>query len=263
MKKSCRHGLITALVIVSATGVLAQEAAPADKSKLEKKVAIGATLTDGNSETMNANGSLIVTGEKDRLGSFKAGIEGNYGENTTTETRVNPDGTTTEVDKDETTISNAKLFGTARKTLSPMTFAYLDGSLLNDDIAEIDYRGVVGPGLGMYLVKDDNRSFLIEGGVTYLWEEVQDVEDDYAVLRLAEACEHKFANGSRIWQSVVYMPKAEDFDIYLLNAEIGVEAPLQGRFNLRLVLQDRYDSDPGEGIEYNDLTLIAGLSFNL
>ena len=146
---TCRHGLITALAIASAAGVLAQEAATADKSKLEKKVAIGATLTDGNSETMNANGSLIVTGERERLGSFKAGIEGNYGENTTTETRVNPDGTTTEVDKDETTISNAKLFGTARKTLSPMTFTYLDGSLLNDDIAEIDYRGVIGPGLGM------------------------------------------------------------------------------------------------------------------
>ena len=241
-----------------ALGLQAQEAAPGGASKIEKSLTMGVNLTDGNSETMMANGSLLLSGEQERLGSFKAGLEGNYGENTT---RTVIDGV--EVDEDETTVSNAKLFGNAKKTLSPMTFAYLDGSVLNDDIAEIDYRATVGPGLGLYLVKNDSTALSVEGGLAYVWEEVADIEDDYLALRLAESFEYKFAEKSKIWQSIVYMPEAEDFDNYLITAEVGVEAPLQGRLNLRVVLQDKYDSQPGEGIEKNDLVLIAGVGIKL
>jgi putative salt-induced outer membrane protein YdiY len=135
--------------------------------------------------------------------------------------------------------------------------------VLNDDIAEIDYRATVGPGLGLYLVKNDSTALSVEGGLAYVWEEVADIEDDYLALRLAESFEYKFAEKSKIWQSIVYMPEAEDFDNYLVTAEVGVEAPLQGRLNLRVVLQDKYDSQPGEGIEKNDLVLIAGVGIKL
>ena len=144
---------------------------------------------------------FLLSGEKDRLGSFKAGMEGNYGENTT---RSVVDGV--EIDEDETTVASAKLFGNVKKTLSPRTFVYLDGSVLNDDIAEIDYRATVDPGLGLYLVKTDSTAF---------------------------------------------------------SAEVGVEAPLQGKLNLRVVLQDKYDSQPGEDLEKNDLVLIAGVGIKL
>ena len=241
-----------------ALGLQAQEAAPAGASTFEKSLALGVNLTDGNSETMMANGSLLLAGEKDRLGSFKAGMEGNYGENTT---RTVVDGV--EVEEDETTVSNAKIFGNVKKTLSPRTYVYLDGSVLNDDIAEIDYRATVGPGLGLYLVKSDSQALSVEGGLAYVWEEVSDVENDYLALRLAESFEYKFAERSKIWQSIVYMPEAEDFDNYLITAEVGVEAPLQGKLNLRVVLQDKYDSQPGEGLEKNDLVLIAGVGIKL
>ena len=241
-----------------ALGLQAQEAAPGGASTFEKSLTMGVNLTDGNSETMMANGSLLLSGEQERLGSFKAGLEGNYGENTT---RTVVDGV--EIDEDETTVSNAKLFGNAKKTLSPMTFAYLDGFVLNDDIAEIDYRATVGPGLGLYLVKTDSTAFSVEAGIAQVWEEVADVENDYLALRLAESFEYKFAEKSKIWQSIVCMPEAEDFDNYLITAEVGVEAPLQGRLNLRVVLQDKYDSQPGAGIEKNDLVLIAGVGIKL
>ena len=252
-----KQGWIVVAVLV-ALGLQAQEAAPGGASAFEKSLALGVNLTDGNSETMMANGSLLLAGEKDRLGSFKAGLEGNYGENTK---RTVVDGV--EVEEDETTVSNVKIFGTVKKTLSPRTYVYLDGSVLNDDIAEIDYLATVGPGLGLYLVKSDSQALSVEGGLAYVWEEVADVEDDYLALRLAESFEYKFAERSKIWQSIVYMPEAEDFDNYLVTAEVGVEAPLQGKLNLRVVLQDKYDSQPGEGLEKNDLVLIAGVGIKL
>jgi putative salt-induced outer membrane protein YdiY len=117
--------------------------------------------------------------------------------------------------------------------------------------------------LGVYLVTNDRTAFSVEAGVAQVGEEVADVEDDYLALRFSESFEYRFAENAKIWQSVVYMPEASDFDNYLVTAELGVEAPLQGRLNLRVVLQDKFDSQPGEGLEKNDLTLIAGVNIKL
>ncbi len=262
MKTTIQYGLLVGAMLVACHSQ-GQEAEAAKSDGIEKSISLGATLTDGNSETMLANGSLLIAGEKEKLGSFKTGIEGNYGENTIRETVTAPDGTVTETERDDKSVANAKAYANVKKTLSPMTFAYLDGSVIHDAMSEIDYRAIVGPGVGMYLIKNDRRNLSVEAGVAQVWEEVADIEDDYLALRLAEVGECKFENGARVWQSIEFMPEVSDFDNHLINAELGVEAPLQGAMNLRVVLQDKYDSEPGAGLERNDLTLIAGVSIKL
>jgi hypothetical protein len=37
---------------------------------------------------------------------------------------------------------------------------------------------------------------------------------------------------------------------------------MNAHLNLRLVLQDKYDSTPGAGLEENDVALIAGISLS-
>ncbi len=180
----------------AALGLRAQEAAPRTTDKHDHSLSLGATLTDGNSETMMANGSLLLSGEREKLGSFRIGLEGNYGENTRRGTVKDANDNDVEVKEDEKTVSNARLSGNVKKTLTPRSYVYLDGFVLNDDIADIDYRAVVGPGLGFYLVKSESAAFSIESGVAQVWEEVADVRDDYLALRLAENFEHKFANNS-------------------------------------------------------------------
>ena len=59
------------------------------------------------------------------------------------------------------------------------------------------------------------------------------------------------------------MAEAEDFDNYLLTGEIGVEAAMSERLNLRVVVQDKYDSTPAANAEYNDVSLIAGVGLSL
>ena len=262
MKTTIKYGLVAGAMLVACHSQ-AQDAEAAKSGGMDKTIALGATLTDGNSETMLANGSLLIAGEQEKLGSFKTGLEGNYGENTIRETIVAPDGTVTETERDDKTVANAKAYANVKKTLSAMTFAYLDGSVIHDGMSEIDYRAIVGPGLGMYLIKTDQRKLSVEAGVAQVWEEVADIEDDYLALRLAEVGEGKFENGARVWQSIEFMPEISDFDNHLINAELGVEAPLQGAMNLRVVLQDKYDSEPGAGLERNDLALIAGVSIKL
>ena len=210
----------------------------------------GLTLTDGNSETLAANAALKTEGDKEGLGSVLAGVEANYGESTVDEV-------------EDKTVDNAKAYANVKKTLSPRTFGYLDASVLYDDVALIDYRATVGPGLGAYLVKNDKRTLSLEAGPSYVWEQVDGASDDYLALRFAERYTCQISKTAKLVQSLEYMPAADDFDDYLLNGEIGVEAAMTERVSLKLVLQDKYDSTPAAEAEYNDLSLIAGLGFTL
>jgi putative salt-induced outer membrane protein YdiY len=223
----------------------------------------GLTMTDGNSETMAVNASLVTEGEKDGLGSVIAGIEANYGENTAKTETENEDGSVTVTETDETTIENAKAYVNVKKTLSPKTFASLDGSVLYDDIALIDYRAMLGPGLGFYVVKNDKRELSLEAGSSYVWEKLDGESNAYLALRFAERYTCQITETAKLVQSLEYVPEAEDFDNYLLTAEAGIEAAINDHLSLRVVLQDKYDNTPAPGAERNDVSLIAGLSYTL
>lgn len=241
-----------AWMAVAAAGVavvagvsVAQEAKP-----FKNTASVGLTLTDGNSDTMVANGSLVSEGEKEGLGSVRASIEGNYGEQT-------KDG-----EKDPT-LNNVKAAANAKKTISERWFGSMDGSVLHDQIADIRYRATLGPGVGVYLLKTPKTAFSLEVGPSYLWEKVGDVRDDYLVGRVAERIDHAMSDTAKIWQSAEYLPKTENFSDFLLNAEAGVSAAINTRMDLRMVLQNKHDSTPAEGLERNDLTLITGIGVRL
>ena len=249
------------IVLVLAALALAGSVSAAEKSAAKSgkdpakggfttTLSAGMTLTDGNSETLAANVSLKTEGEKEGLGSVLAGIEGNYGESTV-------------ADVNNTTVENAKGYVNVKKTLSERLFASLDGSVLYDDIALLDYRATLGPALGLYLVKSDKRNLTVEAGPSYVWEKKAGAGDDYLALRFSERYTCQITKTAKLFQSAEYVPAAEDFDNYLLTGEAGVEDAMSERLSLRVVLQDKYDSTPAAGAVYNDLSLIAGLGFAL
>ena len=96
-----------------------------------------------------------------------------------------------------------------------------------------------------------------------MWEKVDGASNDYLALRFAERYSCQATKTAKLVQSLEYLPEAEDFDNYLLTGEIGVEAVLSERMNLRVVVQDKYDSTPAPAAVYNDLSLIAGVGFTL
>jgi len=250
--------LIFTLVLALAGSVLAagkkksSKTAEKEPKGLETTVAAGITLTDGNNDTLAANATITTEGEKEGIGSILAGVEANYGESESTVNEVR-----------EKTVENAKLYGNFKKTLSPRTFASLDTSAFYDDIALIDYRINIGPSAGAYLVKNEKRALSMEIGPSYLWEKVDSVNDDYLGIRVGQRYTWQLSETAKLWQSAEYLPNAEDFNQYLLNAEIGVEANITEIITLRVVLQDKYNSRPAPDKVYNDLTLIAGLGFTI
>jgi len=251
MKEFRVFAVVCALVTVTALGE--------EQGSFSTKLTVGATLTDGNSETMQANASLVTEGEKEGLGSVRAGLEGNYGEATTSAT----DDAGVETETTDTTIENARIFAGAKKTITEWTYGSVDASVLYDDIAAIDYRAMIGPGLGLYIIKGASMSLSVDAGPTYIWEEVDGITDDYLAVRFAERADYKFSDTAKTWQSAEYLPRADDFGDYLLNIEVGAEAALNSHLSLRIVLQSKHDSTPGEGLEKTDLVLIGGIGVSL
>ncbi|MCF7837122.1 MAG: DUF481 domain-containing protein [Candidatus Marinimicrobia bacterium] len=222
---------------------------------------LGATLTEGNAESQQWNLGVLTEGERPGLGAIRAGLEGHYAEN---KPRRAADAAAEDTGRERVTTMNKALgFINVQKELPRHWFAALDLAGLHDDLAEIAYRVTLSPGLGYHLLKTETRTLLLETGPAYIWDKVAGAREEYLAWRLAQRFEQQVSESARIWQSLEYLPKADDFSAALLNAELGAEAALNQRLNLRLVVQHRYDSEPGANLEKNDLIVLAGIGWTL
>jgi putative salt-induced outer membrane protein YdiY len=130
-------------------------------------------------------------------------------------------------------------------------------------VASLAYRVTVSPMAGYYFIKTTNSFLSGEIGPSLVDEKYFDQSaSTYWGARLGERGEHKFAGGAKVWESVEYIPKVDDFNNYLVNAEAGVSAPISKSLSLTLVMDDTYKSVPATGKEKNDFKLLAGLSYH-
>jgi hypothetical protein len=64
-----------------------------------------------------------------------------------------------------------------------------------------------------------------------------------------------------VWQTADVTPEVENWENYVVNFELGLEAPITKKLSARLVAQDTYDHQPTPGRLKNDFKLIAGLAY--
>lgn len=249
----------------AADPVVSKEILGKDKSTVKggTLLFLGANATDGNSETTVLNAELLKDGVCPFGNDYTIGASYNYGE--------------AAGDKN---VENAKAVAALRRMINDPLYGYVKADALNDDIAGIDYRITVGPGLGTYLVKNDQRELGLEAGATWVKEKTTSeevhmhedgvtevhtttTEDDYFALRVADTFKQTLSPTSRAWQTAEWLPEFSDFSNYLLNAEVGIEADITAGISLRVLAKDTYDSEPAAGREKNDLSVIAGLGVRL
>ncbi len=244
---------IIGLMVFCAGAVLAQESKPVPP--WDTTVAAGVNLSRGNTRNMLINGSAISAYKLEK-NEAKIGVEANYGETEVTATN--------DTKTMESNVQNARAFAEYRRLLNERTYGYLNAEIRNDDIADLDYRLMIGPGIGQYLLKSDTQNLGVELGVTYIQEKLAGVDaDGYVALRVAEKYDIKLSQTSKIWESVEYLPSFEDFGRYLFNGELGAEAAMNTRLSLRIVAQDKYNSEPAVGRKANDFQLIGGFTYKL
>jgi len=239
-------------VLVARRAAVAADAAPSVRP-WQTSLSVGLTLTAGNSETLVANAGLAIEKES-KPNLLRAGTEVSYGE-TVVETESGA------TDR-ETTMQNAKAYANYKRAFA-RAFGYLDGAALHDEIADVQYRVIVGPGIGWFAIDSERAKLSLEFGPGWLTEEVANEQDDMFTARVAERFSYHLSKTAKLWQSLEYLADSADLDDYLLNAEFGVEAAVNSHLSLRLVVQDKYDSVPAEARDENDLTVIGGLSYRL
>ena len=253
------RNIVFALILAGAVSAQAQDArssaakiatAPtaADKAAVvakENSIALGVTMTDGNSDTLLGNISLLKLRTRDAY-SLRFGLDYAYGE-----------------DNSEKNTDNAKGIAEYRYGLSESAYVFSTLSALYDDIADIDYRVVLAAGPGYYLMKSDRVTLGVEAGPAFITEEVGDEQNDDLAFRVGERYDRVLSATAKCWQALEYLPIVDDFSDYLLNAEIGVEAAINASASIRLVLKNAYDSTPATDREKSDTTVIGALAYQL
>lgn len=241
----CRF-LLGMLTLLAITPLNAQDAAAEveEPAGWETSGALGFTLTQGNADTVLATASVLGL-KKWEMNELSAGLNASYGEV-------------------ETVQNNGTARGTAqynRLIGEKGNYLYIKADLFHDTIADVDYRLSLSPGYGYYFINNDRTKLSAEIGPGYIYEKLGSGTDSYATLRIAERFEYKISDRARFWQSVEWLPQVDDFENFLLVAEIGVESDLTEKMSLRVSLQDNFDNQPAPGRESNDLRLVTGIGY--
>ena len=230
----------TAAAAPAATNAIVQP----PKHPWESSVGAGLTLTRGNSSTLLVTGNL-QTHKKTPDNEIKLGADGAYGEDSSVEN-----------------VDTIHGFGQYNHLFTDRFYGYVRAEALHDGIADLQYRVTGGPGVGYYFLKETNTTFAGEFGVSYLNQRLGDMDDNYAILRVAENFEHKFKRfGARFWENVEVLPQVNKFDNYLVNAEIGIESAISQTISLKTYLVDNFNNEPAAGRQKNDVKLISGISY--
>jgi len=242
--------LFATLACISVRSHAADAPAPAEPpKKWDTTAAAGVTLTRGNSDTFLATVSL-ETKRKWEKDEAIFGVSGGYGES-----KVNGVNT-----KNTEFIQG---YGQYNRLFTERFYGALRLDGQYDGIAGIEYRFKVSPMAGYYLIKETNMTLAVEGGPSLIMEHLKgEPSHAYWAARLAERFEYKLTASTKVWESVEYLPKVDDWTKnYLVNFEAGIDTAINKKWSLRVVFQDQYASEPAPGRKQNDLRLIAGTAY--
>ena len=223
--------------------------AQSDTNTWVSSAAFGLTLTRGNSETLLTTIG-IDSAKKWNQNEVSLGANGAYGKTTDQDTG-----------DESTTAQTLRGFGQYNRLFTDRFYAYGRLEALHDGVADVEYRVTLSPGVGYYFIKNKTADLSAEVGPGYIIERVAEEDNDYFVLRVAEKFNYKFSDSARLWQSIEILPQVDDFNNYIINGEIGIEAALNKKLSLRSFLQDTYDNQPAPDREKNDLKWVTAIAY--
>ncbi len=159
------------------------------------------------------------------------------------------------------TVNNYHAFAQWNHLFTPRFYGYLRTDGLRDEIADLDYRFNLGPGLGYYLVKLPDTSLSTEIGGGFEAQRLGGEDEVFATVRLADHFEHKFSDRARLWQNFEIFPQVDQFDNYIINFVVGIETAFTKSFSLKTYLEDTYANRPAQDRIKNDAKIVVAGSF--
>ena len=152
-------------------------------------------------------------------------------------------------------------------------YSYENSKYEQDDIAGLDYRFRLGVGGGYqwldgYEFADTGKwSFNQEVGAAWIKNSyaVRDpsADDSYATVRYAHHLNYlpKWNDKVEAFHNLEFLPQVDDWENYLIKADIGFSAKIVLNFDLLAKIEWDYNSMPSIGRKSSDIRYILGLGY--
>lgn len=152
-------------------------------------------------------------------------------------------------------------------------YSYENAKYEQDDIAGLDYRFKLGAGGGYQWL--DAREYEMTGkwsfnqeiGAAWIKNSYvvidPDADDSYATVRYAHHLKYypKWSSGIEGFHNLEFLPQVNDWENYLIKADIGFSTKILLDFDLLAKIEWDYNSMPSVGRKSSDIRYILGLGY--
>lgn len=140
-------------------------------------------------------------------------------------------------------------------------FGGVFGEAYYDDLKDIRTRLKLGPNVGYYFINKETMKLDASFGVNYVYQRTAQEEGDFAEYRAASNYLWDFTETASYYFKIEYSANVEDIDDGNGLLVTGIRSKINEQLSLFAELRDEYDNMPDSGIEHNDSTIIAGLTY--
>lgn len=162
-------------------------------------------------------------------------------------------------------VTTRNTYGTSQFShfFTPKWYSYLSLEFLNDTFRDLSLKTTIGPGLGYQIWKDDIKSMVVEGGVSYIIENrTEGKDEENANSRFATKFSYRIIPQLVFANQFVIFPSLEERGAYTLRNQASIKTILGNGWNLKLSnILDR-DSNPGPTVEKNDVQWVLALGYD-
>ena len=179
---------------------------------------------------------------------------------------------TTEENKEKST-DRWEIEGQHDHFWSERFYVYENAKFEQDDIAGLDYRLRLGAGAGYQWLDGRNFdatgkwSFNQEVGAAWIKNSYVNADpsadDSYATVRYAHHLKYfpKWNEKVEVFHNLEFLPQVDDWENYLIKADVGFTTKLVMDFNLLCKIEWDYNSMPSIGRKSSDMRYIIGLGY--
>jgi hypothetical protein len=211
----------------------------------KSSIGLGATVKHGNTDktlfTMNLKGDRYAENS-----DLKSSLYGEYGETEGSQTEGNLRG-----QADYRYKFGDKNF-----------FGGVFSEAHHDALKDIYLRVKIGPNIGYYFINEGDQKLDASAGINWGFENTATDKRGFGEWRVAANYLHDFTETASYYCNIEYSASFDDFEDGSGLLVTGLKSKINTQLSMFVELRDEYDNQPGTGIQHNDITMVAGLTYD-
>ncbi len=220
--------------------------AEGEKPYWQGNAAISFSRTAGNTNGTTYSISIdeARTSDHDKLSAYASAL---YGKN-----------------QDVVNADKTRLGSRYDHNLNQQTFAFGLVEFEQDRMANLDLRSGLGAGFGYHLLKEEDVTFDLFGGLSHNRSDLMTGSTvNTSEVILAEESTHTLTPSTRLKQKLSYYPSTQKSGEFRTVFDSSLVVSLNSTIGLSISLQNKYNSDIGAGVKHSDSVLLTGLNIKL